>query len=48
MAECDHCGKEFHPGDGAWGNGEYTCGECLADQIEESEKPQPPPTDRKK
>ena len=50
MATCDYCGKEFYPGDGAWGNGDYTCGECLAAQIEESERKHSelPPTDSNK
>jgi arsenate reductase len=38
MPKCDYCGKEFYAGDGAWDDGDYTCGECLADQIEESER----------
>lgn len=38
MPKCDYCGKEFYAGDGAWDDGDYTCGECLADQIEEFER----------
>jgi hypothetical protein len=57
MAKCDYCGKEFFAGDGAWGNGDYTCPTCLAAQIEESEQKEsllknsgvrPPPDPKKK
>jgi hypothetical protein len=38
MATCDQCGKEFYAGDGAWDDGDYMCGECIAGHIEDAEQ----------
>lgn len=42
MPNCDRCGRAFYSGDGIWGDDDNICGECLADDIEESEKRNPP------
>lgn len=38
MPTCEYCGKEFYAGDGAWDNGVYMCGECIAEHVEKSER----------
>ena len=38
MPICEECGKEFSAGDGAWDDGDYMCGECIAGHIEKSER----------
>ena len=35
---CDYCGEPFYAGDGVWDDGDYTCGNCLAVQIERSQR----------
>jgi hypothetical protein len=52
MPKCDNCGNDFYAGDGIWDEGDYVCGECLADQIAEAEakekaKATPTPTPNK-
>jgi hypothetical protein len=38
MPICEECGKEFQAGDGAWDDGDYMCGDCIAGHIEKSER----------
>jgi hypothetical protein len=38
MPICEWCGKEFFAGDGAWDDGDYMCGECIAAHIDDSEQ----------
>jgi len=38
MPICEECGKEFNASDGAWDDGDYMCGECIARHIEEAER----------
>lgn len=45
MPKCDRCGKEFYSGDGIWGGGDNRCGECVAEDVAEYEKRNPPKPD---
>lgn len=38
MPICEECGKEFYAGDGAWDDGDYMCGECIAGHAEDAER----------
>jgi hypothetical protein len=38
MVTCEHCGKSFNPSDGAWDDGDYVCGDCIAGYVETSER----------
>jgi hypothetical protein len=37
MPTCEDCGNEFYAGDGAWDDGDYMCGECIARHIADAE-----------
>ena len=47
MPTCEQCGKEFYAGDGAWDDGDYMCGECIAGHVDDAErKEQNSPSDK--
>jgi hypothetical protein len=47
MVTCEHCGKQFNPSDGAWDDGDYMCGECIAGYVERTNQDQPPDSRKK-